>query len=180
MLGQLKSMNSPQTHRGTEKCLFALRALVASLCLCASVVNFAFAVTVDPQLADPKLEARAKDISRELRCLVCQNQSIEDSGAPLARDLRIIVRERILAGDNDAQVKDYVVARYGDWVLLRPPFNARTLLLWIGPVVLLVTAVAGLGLYYRRTRKQFATATVAPLSGEEKRRLDDLLKGTGA
>ena len=88
-----------------------------------------FAVQPDEQLADPALEARARDISGGLRCLVCQNQSIDDSDAPLARDLRILVRERLKAGDSDDEVRDYLVARYGDFVLLRPPFEVATLML---------------------------------------------------
>jgi cytochrome c-type biogenesis protein CcmH len=175
MLGQLNSMKSPPRHRGTGKCLYALRAFLVSLCLCASVVNFAFAVTVDPQLADPVMESRAREIGRELRCLVCQNQSIEDSGAPLARDLRLIVRERIAAGDSDAAVKDFVSARYGDWVLLKPPFNLRTLLLWAGPLILFAIAAAGLAVYYRRGRG-LAGSPAAPLSATESRRLAELLK----
>src|SRR3546814_6390241 len=90
---------------------------------------------MDPVLADPKLEARAHEISREIRCLVCQNQSIEDSNAPLAADLRRIVRERLAAGDSDRAVRDYLVARYGDWVLLKPRFNLQNLLLWLGPAL---------------------------------------------
>ncbi|WP_300302747.1 cytochrome c-type biogenesis protein, partial [Ferrovibrio sp.] len=93
----------------------------------------AMAQHLDDRLADPALELRAREVSRELRCLVCQNQSIEDSNAPLARDLRRIVRERILAGDSDQAVLDYLVARYGEWVLLKPRFNLQNLLLWLGP-----------------------------------------------
>ena len=88
----------------------------------------------DEQLADPALEARARDISGGLRCLVCQNQSIDDSDAPLARDLRLLVRERLTAGDSDDGVRDYLVARYGDFILLKPPFEMATLLLWLTPV----------------------------------------------
>ncbi|HRX04273.1 MAG TPA: cytochrome c-type biogenesis protein CcmH, partial [Anaerolineae bacterium] len=89
----------------------------------------------DEVLADPALEARARTLSQDLRCLVCQNQSIDDSNAPLARDLRIIVRERLSAGDTDKQVIDYLVTRYGNYVLLKPPLQADTLLLWIGPAI---------------------------------------------
>ncbi|HEX6612068.1 MAG TPA: cytochrome c-type biogenesis protein, partial [Hyphomicrobiaceae bacterium] len=101
----------------------------------------AHAVEPDEVLADRALEARARQLSAELRCLVCQNQSIDDSDAPLARDLRILVRERLTAGDSDRQVLEFLVARYGEFVLLRPPFNWQTALLWlIGPLVLLAAA----------------------------------------
>ena len=100
-------------------------------------LSAAFAVQPDEQLADPALERRARDISAGLRCLVCQNQSIDDSDAPLARDLRILVRERLTAGDSDTAVRDYLVARYGDFILLKPPFEAGTLLLWLTPVLAL-------------------------------------------
>ncbi|NLH79265.1 MAG: cytochrome c-type biogenesis protein CcmH [Phyllobacteriaceae bacterium] len=94
-------------------------------------------------LADPKLEARAREISGELRCLVCQNQSIDDSDAPLAKDLRILVRERLKAGDDDGQVKDWLVARYGEFVLLRPRFETQTLILWLAPFVVLGLGAIG-------------------------------------
>jgi cytochrome c-type biogenesis protein CcmH len=96
-----------------------------------------WAVQPDEQLADPALEQRAREISAGLRCLVCQNQSIDDSDAPLARDLRILVRQRLEAGDSDAEVSDYLVARYGDFILLKPPFAARTLILWLTPLIAL-------------------------------------------
>ena len=99
----------------------------------------------DEQLADPALEARAREISGGLRCLVCQNQSIDDSDAPLARDLRLLVRERLKAGDSNDAVRDYLVARYGEFILLRPPFEWQTLLLWLTPVVVLAAgAIAAL------------------------------------
>ena len=98
----------------------------------------AFAVLPDEMLKDPALELRARDISQGLRCLVCQNQAIDDSNAPLAKDLRTIVRERLSAGDSDTQVVDYVVQRYGNYVLLKPPFQADTLLLWLLPFILMV------------------------------------------
>jgi cytochrome c-type biogenesis protein CcmH len=112
-------------------------------------VSLAAAVQPDEQLADPALEARAREISAGLRCLVCQNQSIDDSDAPLARDLRILVRQRLQAGDSDATVKDFLVARYGDFVLLKPPFSTSTLLLWLTPVLVLV---AGMAMAMRRFR----------------------------
>ena len=154
---------------------------VAALATLAFLVSAsAFAITADPKLADPAQEARAVALSRELRCLVCQNQSIEDSNATLAQDLRIIVRERIAAGESDQQVKQFIVARYGDWVLLNPPFNARTILLWTGPALLLFVALGGMGLYYRRSKREIAVAApVAPLSSDEQKRLGQLLKDGG-
>ena len=110
-----------------------------------------YAVLPDEMLPNAAQEARARAISLGLRCLVCQNQSIDDSGATLAKDLRVIVRERIVAGDTDAQVTDYVVSRYGNFVLLKPPFQADTALLWILPFAMLIIA---LGLVYRYLRQQ--------------------------
>src|ERR1700742_1326176 len=101
----------------------------------------AWAVEPDEMLSDPVLEARARALSKELRCMVCQNQSIDDSAAPLAHDLRVLVRERLTAGDTDAQVLTFVQARYGEFVLLRPPFKLQTLLLWFAPLLLLAAAV---------------------------------------
>ena len=130
----------------------------------------AFAVQPDEQLADPALEARARDISGGLRCLVCQNQSIDDSDAPLARDLRLLVRERLDAGDSDEQVRGYLVARYGDFILLKPPFEMATLLLWLTPVVVLgVGAILAVGRFRRRT------PATARLSGAEERALERIL-----
>jgi cytochrome c-type biogenesis protein CcmH len=132
------------------------------------------AVEPDEMLADPALEARARTISQELRCLVCQNQSIDDSNAALAKDLRLLVRERLRAGDSDAAVLAFVEARYGEFVLLRPKLNAHTLVLWLAPLLLLVaTGVVVL----RRTRLGGSRAqALAPLSPAEQQRLDALLK----
>lgn len=132
---------------------------------------------IDQPLADPVAEARARDISRTLRCLVCQNQSIEDSNAPLAQDLRQIVRERVQAGDDDEAVRRFLVARYGDWVLLKPPFKGATLLLWIGPLLILAAGAATVALLYRRQRRQ--TVVPAPLSAEEAARLAALTRRDG-
>ena len=110
----------------------------------------AYAVQPDEIMADPGKEARARDLSRELRCMVCQNQSIDDSEAPLARDLRLLVRERIAAGDSDNQVIDFLVARYGEFVLLKPRFNPHTLLLWLLPPLALVGGGLALWTYNRR------------------------------
>jgi cytochrome c-type biogenesis protein CcmH len=129
-------------------------------------------------LKDPALEARARKLSQELRCVVCQNQSIDDSNAPLAHDLRVLVRERLAAGDSDAQVLSFVEARYGAFVLLRPRFTLQTLLLWLTPLLLL--AGAGVFLWRARTRAPAAAATQAPLTPEEQRRLDALLRQDGS
>ena len=135
----------------------------------------ALAVQPDEVLSDPALEARARALSRELRCMVCQNQSIDDSDAPLARDLRILVRDRLKAGDSDGQVIDFLVARYGQFVLLRPHFGADTALLWLAPVGVLAIGVVALVLFARR-RRNAATAEVPTqaLSETERARLAEL------
>lgn len=148
------------------KAFFFLVPLAASL-LSALPVS---ALEPDEVLRNPALEARAREIGRSLRCLVCQNQSIDDSEAPLARDLRLLVRERLTAGDSNVQVVDYVVARYGDFVLLRPPFKPATFALWIGPWVLLAAGIAVIAIRCRRPRE-----TAEPLSEQEKSRLDAVL-----
>lgn len=130
----------------------------------------AAAVQPDEILPDRTLEARARAISAEVRCLVCQNQTIDDSDAPLARDLRLLVRERLRAGDSDPAVKDFIVGRYGAFVLLKPPFSARTLALWLGPA--LVLAAAGLGLALSRRRGDPAPRA---LTGDEEARLAAVL-----
>ena len=129
-----------------------MAALILSLTLAGPLA--AFAVEPDEMLSDPALEARARVITRELRCVVCQNQNIDDSDAPLARDMRLLVRERITRGDTDAQARAYLVARYGNFVLLRPPFQPDTWLLWLGPALLLVLAGGGLTLAARTGRPQ--------------------------
>lgn len=133
------------------------------------------ALAVEPRemLADPALEARARVIGQELRCLVCQNQSIDDSNAPLAADLRRLVRERLQAGDDNDAVLTYVTARYGDYVLLRPPVQGNTYLLWFGPLAVLSLGAAGVAAWFRTRRG--AAAAEAPLSAEEERRLAGLL-----
>jgi len=134
----------------------------------------ALAVQPDEILDDPKLEAKARDISAELRCLVCQNQSIDDSDAPLARDLRLLVRERLEEGDSEAEVIDFVVARYGEYVLLRPRFTMKTYVLWFAPILLFG---AGVILAYRlvsRSRKE-AALHPDPLTPDEKARLNAIL-----
>ena len=135
----------------------------------------AFAVLPNEQLADPKLEARARAISSELRCVVCQNQTIDDSDAELAHDLRVLLRQRLKAGDTDRQAVAYIVNRYGDYVLLKPPFEAETLLLWLGPLLVLVAGGIGV-MFYLRRRDAGATAFTA----DEQARLDRLLKEDAA
>ena len=131
----------------------------------------------DEMLADPALEARARQVGEELRCLVCRNESIEESNAGLAHDLRVLLRERIRAGDTDQQAIDFIVARYGDYVLLEPPFKLDTLLLWLGPVLLLAGAAAVVTRYYRR---RAALAETPPLSAEERQALAALMnRGIG-
>jgi cytochrome c-type biogenesis protein CcmH len=136
--------------------------------------GLAHAVQPDEVLADPALETRARALSAELRCMVCQNQSIDDSDAELARDLRILVRERLTAGDTDAEVIDYVVSRYGEFVLLKPRFNVRNALLWGTPIVLLLGGGI-FALLAARSRKRAEAA----LSEEEKAALNRILDETG-
>jgi cytochrome c-type biogenesis protein CcmH len=119
--------------------------------VCLTPLTHAFAVLPEEMLADPRLEARARVISQDLRCLVCQNQSIDDSNAPLAKDLRLIVRERLTAGDSDQQVFGYVVSRYGNYVLLNPPLQQDTFLLWVSPFILLLISL-GVAFSYLRKR----------------------------
>ena len=145
-----------------------------ALALMLGLASACPAVAVQPGevLPDAAMEQRARAISSELRCLVCQNQSIDDSDAPLAKDLRVLVRERLVAGDSDRAVRDFVVARYGDFVLLRPPFDVRTALLWVAPFLILLAA---LGFLWRRGRAMAAPASAAPLSEDERRRVERLL-----
>ncbi|MDE1939361.1 MAG: cytochrome c-type biogenesis protein CcmH [Alphaproteobacteria bacterium] len=135
----------------------------------------AWAIRPDEMLTNPKLEARARVIDKQLRCLVCQNESIDDSDADLAHDLRLLVRKRIVAGDTDQQVKQYIVARYGNYVLLKPPFDAETYLLWFGPLVLLLSGAGIAAVYYRRSTQSVGPAE---LSDEETRRLAALIGNT--
>ena len=145
--------------------------LIFAVILAAGSV--AMAVEPGEILADAKLEARARAISADLRCLVCQNQSIDDSDAELARDLRDLVRERLTKGDTDEQIFDFVAARYGDFVLLNPPFKAGTLLLWGGPAGVFVIGLIGVFIYFRRRGTDPAEA--APLTADEENRLAALL-----
>jgi cytochrome c-type biogenesis protein CcmH len=154
-----------------------LKLIVVVLTLAAPVR--AFAVQPDEVLADAALEARARVLSKELRCMVCQNQSIDDSDAPLARDLRILVRERLQAGDSDQRVIDFLVARYGEFVLLKPRFSLHTALLWLGPAAILLIGAVGLFMvarrYQTRARSGLAIPTEAKLTPVEEARLSEIL-----
>jgi len=138
----------------------------------------AHAVNPDEILKDPVLEGRAREISKGLRCLVCQNQSIDDSDASLAKDLRVLVRERLTAGDSDEDVLNYVVSRYGDFVLLKPPFKMGTLVLWFGPLLLVFLGLFATFKYFRREHSPAETAEAPkPLTDAEQERLKKLLEG---
>lgn len=150
------------------------RQLLAAILLFIAATP-AFAVEPDEMLTDPAQEARARDITRELRCVVCQNQSVDDSDAPLARDIRILVRERVKNGDTNDQARDYIVARYGKFVLLRPPFERDTLLLWFGPLILLFGAGALAWLYMRNLRREAPAPT--PLTDAEEQTVKQRLGG---
>lgn len=146
--------------------------MVVLLAMALAMPPSALAVNPDEMLSDPVLEARARDISAELRCVVCQNQSIDDSDADIARDLRVIVRERLVAGDTDAEIRSFLVDRYGEFVLLRPRFAAHTLLLWLGP--LLVFLGGAIGIYFLMRRKPLPAPPGAGLTAEEAERLKAL------
>jgi cytochrome c-type biogenesis protein CcmH len=145
-----------------------IRAFLILLLLSGPVL----AVQPDELLADPALESRAREISAGLRCLVCQNQSIDDSDAPLARDLRLLVRERLKAGDSDDAVRDYLVARYGDFILLKPPFEISTLILWLAPITVLF-----LGALVALDRFRKAASDVAVLTPAEEAALSRIMQG---
>ena len=149
-------------------CAFAFAVLAAPV---------AHAVQPDEIMADPAREARARDLSRELRCMVCQNQSIDDSDAPLARDLRLLVRERLKSGDSDTQVLDFLTARYGQFVLLKPRFGWDTALLWLAPAGVLLAGACGLALLLRRRRASpdHADPERPTLTAAESGRLAELL-----
>jgi cytochrome c-type biogenesis protein CcmH len=154
-----------------------------SLCLIIALLTFvavpcAMAVEPDEVLSDATLEARARALSKELRCMVCQNQSIDDSEAPLARDLRILVRERLQSGDSDGQVIDFLVARYGEFVLLRPRFTWHTAVLWLGPAAMLLIGGCAVLVLARRYRVKSAAAAQAQqgLTAAEAARLSDVLR----
>ena len=148
------------------------RIFAACVILLSLLAPAAHAIQPDEILPDEALEKRARGLTSQLRCMVCQNQSIDDSDAHLARDLRILVRERLVAGDSDDEVIEYLVGRYGEFVLLKPTFSARNLLLWGMPV--LVLGGAGMWLYSRR-RRSLPAGGPPPLSADEKARLDSIL-----
>jgi cytochrome c-type biogenesis protein CcmH len=148
-----------------------LRLIVFAALLMAPAA--AFAVNPDEMLKDPALEARARQLSEQLRCMVCQNQSIDDSNAPLAHDLRVLVRQRLTAGDTNQQVLNYLVARYGDFILLKPPFDWETLLLWgTTPIALIIGSI---GLLVMARRRKSVNTAASELSAEEQRRLATLV-----
>ncbi len=148
---------------------------LAVLALLLALAPAAGAVEPRERLADPGREARARALSKELRCLVCQNESIDDSNADLAHDLRVLLRERITAGDSDRQALQFIVSRYGEFVLLKPPVEPATSALWFGPPAILALGAAGAALYLRR-RRRAPEAAPAPLTEAERRRLATLLE----
>ena len=150
-----------------------LPAFLFAVAVCLSLAGPAKAVQPDEVLSDPALEARARAISEGLRCLVCQNQSIDDSEAPLAKDLRVLVRERLKAGDSDQQIVDFIVARYGEFVLLKPRFERQTVLLWLATPAVFLAAILLIASAYRR--RKAAQEQMAPLSVNEERQLNKLL-----
>ena len=146
-------------------CVFAMAVMMGS--------SAVYAVQPDEIMSDPAMETRARDLSRELRCMVCQNQSIDDSDAPLARDLRLLVRERLTVGDSDPQVVDFLVARYGEFVLLKPRFEWHNAVLWLTPAAALLAGA--FAIYAALRRRRVAPSRVAPLSPEEERRLAEVI-----
>ena len=154
------------------------RCLVAAV-LSLAILSPAIALGPDEVLSDAALEARARALSKELRCMVCQNQSIDDSDAPLARDLRILVRERLQAGESDQQVINFLVARYGEFVLLRPRFSWHTAVLWLGPAAMLLIGGCAVLVLARRYRANSAAAAEGQqvLTAAEAARLSDILRG---
>jgi cytochrome c-type biogenesis protein CcmH len=153
-----------------------VKRLLALTLLLILLAPAAFAVEPSERLADPALEARARALSEELRCLVCQNETIDESSAPLAHDLRVLLRQRIAAGDSDAQAVKFLTDRYGDFVLLKPPVEPATYVLWFGPIAVLLLAAGGALIYLRRRK---AAAPAAPLSAAEQRRIERLLQEDG-
>ena len=150
------------------------RLALIALLVALAAPTAALAVEPGEMLRDPALEARARDLSSELRCLVCQNQSIDDSNAPLAKDLRLLVRERLTKGDSDSQVLDFLVARYGEFVLLKPRFELHTLLLWAVPPLVLVGGM--IALFITARRRQTVNVQAPGLSSAEQQRLSTLVE----
>ena len=156
------------------------RMMVAFVALVLLAAPAAYAVQPDEIMSDPVKEARARDLSRELRCMVCQNQSIDDSDAPLARDLRLLVRERIAAGDSNSQVLDFLVARYGEFVLLKPRFERQTMLLWLLAPLLLAGGGFALWRQNRRRSQNGANVPAPPLTPDEEAKLAALMSDDAA
>ena len=152
------------------------RALVWTAFALLLLIGPALAVQPDEILKDPALESRARTLSQELRCMVCQNQSIDDSDAPLAKDLRVLVRERLTSGDSDRQVIDFLVARYGEFVLLKPRFSMHTLLLWLAPFAAVIIGGWGLIAFMRRRTSKADTSAQEQLTPAEQARVAELLK----
>ena len=152
-----------------------MKALARLLAAACAVLCMAAASDPSERLADPAQEARARELFKEVRCLVCQNESIDDSNADLAKDLRLLVRARLAAGDTDTEVIDYLVSRYGEFVLLKPRFSTRTLILWGAPVAILLIG-AGVMVMNSRGRSQRVAAAAGGLSEAEKAELAKLLK----
>jgi cytochrome c-type biogenesis protein CcmH len=150
-----------------------MRAICVAVLFSLAILAPAYAVRPDEVLADPQLEARARAISAELRCMVCQNQSIDDSDAPLARDLRLLVRERLKAGDSEDAIRTFLTARYGDFILLKPPLKVETVLLWAGPAAILFLGV--LILVMRRSNGNNGARSGAELTAEEGAELVSIL-----
>lgn len=165
--------------RPTRTILVALMLAMATVAVPTLTPSPALAVEPGEMLDDPALEKRARALGKQLRCLVCQNQSIDDSDADLARDLRMIVRERLVAGDSDAEIRAFMVERYGDWVLMKPPVKPKTYVLWFGPAAILLIAGAGVAVFLRRQRRAGAGVgggpASTPLNDEERARLKRLL-----
>jgi cytochrome c-type biogenesis protein CcmH len=158
-----------------SKVIYTLLALAVLL-----TTSPVWAVEPDEIMEDPAMEARAREVSKDLRCVVCQNQSIDDSTSGIAKKMRILVRDRIAKGDSNQEVKDYLVSRYGDFVLLKPPVKAKTMVLWFGPAIMFVIGLFGMIYYYRRRSNETPqTAGAAPLDADEQARLDALLKEEG-
>lgn len=155
--------------------MIAMRAFFLVISLLLSLSPATFAVEPDEMLANPALEERAQALSKTLRCMVCQNQSIEDSAAPLARDLRLIVREHIKAGESDAQIRDFLVARYGEFVLLEPRLSPHTILLWLVPGMILLAGAAWIALVFVRGNPP----QTGQLSREEEKKLAELTGNPG-
>lgn len=151
----------------------AMLAIWIALAALLAIAPESGAVNPDEMLTDPVLEKRAREISKGLRCVVCQNQSIDDSDAELAHDLRVLVRQRLKSGDSDTEVVDYIVSRYGDYVLLRPPFKGATVLLWLGPVFVAILGLLGVIVTLRR--RAAPTRDAVPLDENERRRVAALL-----